>query len=283
MGASGLGQLPGMPAGEDTGLLRLVEAEPPTSHVLVLTPAYGLVAAREQAHVLVAAHREVKVCVLPLDHHALTLTLIAYDLLSETGTDGDPSQVLLQVRRSAEASRSLLWYPRLWGLAEPPASLGQGLADLVRRTGWFLELGSRREVFSGRQAPPFEATDKVHRLAAAAPALLTQQLGDARVIEVPLEVERTPYWARTTVELSVFSPAPRPQELLQACRDCGAGLLDGLCPYCGQGPALVREVRPPAAYFASASAVAAPKPPAGDRPLAPVGPVGPVLDQGETS
>ncbi len=116
-GATGLGELAGLPVDDETGLLRLVDAEHGSSHVLVLTPSHGLVAAREQAHVLVAAHRETKVCVLPLDHHALTLTLIAYDLLSETGTDGDPSQVLLQVRRSAAASRSLLWYPRLWGLS----------------------------------------------------------------------------------------------------------------------------------------------------------------------
>lgn len=281
MGASGLGQLPGLSAGDETGLLRLVEARPPASHALVLTPACGLVDAREQAHVLVAAHREVKVCVLPLDHHALTLTLIAYDLLSETGTDGDPSQVLLQVRRSAEASRSLLWYPRLWGLTEPSASVGQGLADLVRRTGWFLELGEGQQVFSGRRTAPFEATDTVHRLAAAAPALLTQQLGAARVIEVPVEVQRAPYWARTTVELSILSPAPRPQAPLRPCRDCGAGLLDGLCPYCGQGPAIVREARPPAGYLASASVAAAPTPLV-DRPLAPVGPAGTTLDQGET-
>ena len=94
LGASHLGELPGLPAADDTALLRLADRGPVPGHVLVLTPAHGLVAAREQAHVLVSAHREVKVCVLPLAHHALTLTLIAYELLSGPGTDGDPTSVL---------------------------------------------------------------------------------------------------------------------------------------------------------------------------------------------
>lgn len=281
-GASRLGELPGLPADDETALLRLVGTGPAPGHVLVLTPRHGLVAAREQAHVLVAAHREVHVCVLPLDHHALTLMLIAYDLLSGEGTDGDPSEVVVQVRRSADASRSLLWYPRLWGLAHPTPSVGQGLADLVRRTGWFLELGGPGGVVSGRTDPPFAATDTVHHLAGA-PALLTGQLGGARPVEVPVEVERAPYWARTTVELTLLRVAPRPATLLPPCRDCGAGLLDGQCPFCGQGPTQVPEATPPAGYLASASAAKAPAPrPPDDRPLAPVGPAGADLVPGET-
>ncbi|MGI3779966.1 MAG: hypothetical protein ACRYG2_04235 [Janthinobacterium lividum] len=280
LGAARLGELVGLPADDETGLLRLVEAERGSSHVLVLTPSYGLVAAREQAHVLVAAHRETKVCVLPLDHHALTLTLIAYDLLSGTGTDGDPSQVLLQVRRSADTSRSLLWYPRLWGLTQPSPSLRQSLADAVRRTGWFQELDGRGEVVSGRTNPPFEATDTVHHLSGA-PALLVEQLGGARALEVPLEVERAPYWARSTVELTVLRPAPRPQELLRPCRDCGAGLLDGLCPFCGHGPVTVREASAPAGYLAAVATATTPEPVIDHRPLAPVGAAGTTLARGE--
>lgn len=275
IGASALGELPGLPADDDTALLRLVGPGTVPGHVLVLTPAHGLVAAREQAHVLVAAHPGVKVCVLPLDHHALTLTLIAYDLLSGAGTDGDPSLVVLQVRRSAEVSRSLLWYPRLWGLSHPTPSVKQGLVDLVRRTGWFLELGGPGVIVSGRTAPPFEAADTVHHLADA-PALMTGQLGGARAVEVPLHVERAPYWARTTVELTLLRVAPRPSSLLQPCRDCGAGLLDGQCPFCGQGPAQVPDARPPAGYLASAAPATpvAAEPTTDHRPLAPVGPAG---------
>lgn len=283
LGASHLGELPGLPADDETALLRLVGSGPLPGHVLVLTPRHGLVAAREQAHVLVAAHREVKVCVLPLDHHALTLALVAYDLLSGAGTDGDPSSVVLQVRRSAEASRSLLWYPRLWGLSHPTPSVRQGLVDLVRRNGWFLELGGPGVVVSGRADPPFDPADTVHHLPDA-PALMTGQLGGARAVEVPVQVERAPYWARTTVELTLLRVAPRPSTLLQPCRDCGAGLLDGQCPFCGQGPAQVPDARPPAGYLASAAPakVPAPEPATDHRPLAPVGPAGADLVPGET-
>lgn len=281
IGGSPLGELPGLPADDETALLRLVGPGPVPGHVLVLAPRHALVAAREQAHVLIAAHPGVKVCVLPLDHHALTLTLIAYDLLSGAGTDGDPSLVVLQVRRSADASRSLLWYPRLWGLAHPTPSVRQGLLDLVRRTGWFLELGGPAVIFSGRTDPSFEAADTVHHLAGA-PGLMTGQLGGARALEVPVEVERAPYWARTTVELTLLRVAPRPTTLLPPCRDCGAGLLDGQCPFCGQGPSPVAEAAPPAGYLASAVPAKAPAPVPDDRPLAPVGSAGADLVPGET-
>ncbi|SEP70364.1 hypothetical protein [Microlunatus flavus] len=270
LGASHLGELPGLPAGDDTALLRVVGQGPVPGHVLVLTPTHGLVAAREQAHVLVAAHPQVKVCVLPLPHHALTLTLIAYELLSGPGTDGDPTALLLQVRRSAEASRSVLWYPRLRGLDEPQPTLRQGLTDLVRRNGWFRELGGDAAdavVTSGRTGSPFDATDTVHHLAGA-PALMTEQLGAARSIEVPVEVERAPYWARSTTELTVLRVAPRPTEALRPCRDCGAGMLDGQCPFCGQGPVPPPEVRPPAGYLASAAPARATEPAADERPFA---------------
>ena len=82
---------------------------------------------------------------------------------------------------------------------------------------------------------------------------MTGQLGGARAVEVPLQVERAPYWARTTVELTLLRVAPRPTTLLQPCRDCGAGLLDGQCPFCGQGPAQVPDALPPAGYLASAA------------------------------
>ena len=282
LGVSGLGDLRGLPSHDDTALLRLVAAEPGTEHVLVLAPKHGAAAAREQAHVLVAADRRVHVCVLPLDHHALTLSLIAYELLSGPGSEGDPSVAVRRIQRNAARSRSLLWYPRLWGLAEPGATLGQAVTDLFRRTGWFLELGTEPTVVSGRAAPPFAPTDTVHHLPGA-PALLQGQLGGARRIEVPVQVERAPYWASTSVELSVLDPADLPVQPLSPCPDCSAGLLEGQCPFCGHGPVSSTHVQ--AQYGARSTAgsppSAAPPPPTGHRMFAPVGSADAVQTRGD--
>ena len=261
MGVSRHGRVTGLPADDPAGLLRAVEGAAPR-HILLLAPAHRRGDAREQAHVLVAAAPESRVAVVALPHHALTLALVADDVLRRgagdaAGHDGDPTAVLQLVLQSAARSRSLVWHPRLGGLEAHPRTAGELAADLGPARGWFAELGEAGPlaeqglaVTPGRAGLRLAPGETVLH-AGEAPRLLRAQLGDVRAVPVMVELAPAPYRNRRGVELTVLVPPALPALDLPACGSCGAGLLDQQCPWCGHGP--VRRSAPVEAYGSAAA------------------------------
>lgn len=254
MGVSRHGRVTGLPADDPAGLLRAVEGAAPR-HILLLAPAHGRGDAREQAHVLVAAAPGSRVAVVALPHHALTLALVADDVLrrgaeKSAGDDVDPTAVLQLVLQSAARSRSLVWHPRLGGLEAHARTAGELAVDLGPARGWFAELGrDSLSVTPGRAGLRLAPGDTVLH-AGEAPRLLRSQLGDARAVPVMVELAPAPYRNRRGVELTVLAPPALPALDLPPCTSCGAGLLDQQCPWCGHGP--VRRPAPVEAYGSAA-------------------------------
>ena len=268
-GASGHSGVAGLRSDDPQALLRL--GAPAAEPVLLLAPRHHAAAAREQAHVLVAAHPVARVCVLPLDHHALTLVLVAEALASsDAAADGwpDPSEAVQLAQRYAARSHSLVWYRSLWGLEEPVPTAGQLAAQLFRRVGHVRELAAAPAVVPARPGSPVPLGATVHHVEGA-PALLAEQLGEVDLAGVALDVEPAPYSTRTSVELTLLAGtrsriAGRPR-----CASCGSGLLSGQCPFCGHGPwtpALPLAPagrRQPASAATGTTPVVVPPPPAG--------------------
>ncbi len=236
IGVSGLGRMTGLPADDPAGLLRAVGGST-GDHIIVLAPQHLRGDAREQAHVLLAADPDARVAVLALPHHALTLALIADEVLRRPDVaDPDPTTVWQLVRQSAARSRSLVWHPRLGGVADHPRTTGERLGDLGRAPGWFSELGPETAtVVRGRHGARLRAGETVLHVGEA-PRLLRTQLGEARAVPVMVEVAPAPYRSRRGVEVTVLAPAVHPTSGLPACAGCGAGLVDQQCPFCGHGP-----------------------------------------------
>jgi hypothetical protein len=250
MGVSRHGRVTGLPADDPAGLLRAVEGAAP-KHILLLVPAHGRGDAREQAHVLVAAAPGSRVAVVALPHHALTLALVADDVLRRcdagaTGADVDPTAVLQLVLQGAARSRSLVWHPRLGGLEAHARSVGQLAADLGPARGWFAELGEGTLAVTPGRAGLRLVPGQTVLHAGEAPRLLRSQLGDLRAVPVMVEPAPAPYRSRRGVELTVLGAPALPTPDLPACGSCGAGLLDQQCPWCGHGP--VRRPAPVEAY-----------------------------------
>jgi len=236
IGMSGLGRVTGLPADDQAGLLQAVGASA-ADHVLLVAPLHLAADAREQAHVLLSADPEARVAVLPLPHHALTLALVADEVLrSPEAADADPTTVWQLVRQSAARSRSLVWHPRLTGLVDHARTPGELLADLGRAPGWFTELGpASAAVTPGRHGPRVRPGGTVLHVGEA-PRLLKTQLGDVRAVPVMVDVAPAPYRNRHGVEVTVLAPAVLPVPALTPCASCGAGLVDQQCPWCGHGP-----------------------------------------------
>lgn len=236
-GASTYRRVLGLDTTERAALLRATGRRPPSEPVLVLAPQHLAYLAAEQAHVRLAADPRARVAVLPLAHHALTLALIGEAVHEQlSGPDPhDPSDAVRLANRLAARSRSLLWYPRLWGLSEPAVGIGPSLRALLGPGGFYRELGGPAAVHAAKHACPFTATDTVHHLVPA-PAPLADQLGGAHAVGVELEVEPAPYWARTSVELTVLAAAAVPTGDGSRCDSCAASRVDGVCPFCGHGP-----------------------------------------------
>lgn len=238
-GSSGLESVLGVGDGP-TALLTALPATP-SEHVLLLTPRHLERRAREQAHVVVASHRDLRVGVLVLDHHALTLTLIgaAVHALRDTPSGwSEPGAAVQLVRQAAVRSRSIVWHPKVLGLRRPVPSLAQSAASLVRSGGYFVELGTDNGPARG---PGGFAPDGEEQLYTAEdpPALLRNQLGDTvpRTVSVISEAG-APYRTRRTVELcGLAGPAWAP--LAQdSCEICGAGRPLSGCLFCGTGSAV---------------------------------------------
>ncbi|GAA3707905.1 hypothetical protein GCM10022204_27420 [Microlunatus aurantiacus] len=249
-GSSGLGTVLGVGVGP-TALLTALPASP-AAHVMLLTPRHLERRAREQAHVVVATHPTVRVGVLVLDHHALTLTLIgaAVQALRDT-QDGwsEPGAAVQLVGQAAARSRSIVWHPRVLRLRRPVPSLAQSAASLVRSGGYFVELGSDSGPSRG---PGGFAPDGDEQLYAAedVPALLRKQLGDnePRLVSVGAETD-APYRTRRSVELCGLAGPSWPPLSQDDCEICGAARPLTGCLFCGTGS----SPRPPAGLSAPAA------------------------------
>lgn len=236
-GSSGLNEVAGVASVDPAALLRAV---PPgsVSHVLLLTPQHTIAVAREQAHVLIAADPEVRVCVLPLPHHAFTLTLVAAAVLNDPtwAVHANPGAAVQLITQSAERSRSLVWYPRLWGLREPHPTLRQRMSSSVSTTGFFTEVG----VAAGLIRSGAESLPGLHELVCLPldpPSPLHDQLGGARRVCVPVTDEPArPYGTKACVELTVLVGPAHGPFAGPSCTSCSATAVSGGCAFCGHGP-----------------------------------------------
>lgn len=236
-GSSGLGQVVGVSATEPAALLRAAQARP-VSHVIAFAPWYAASVVREQAHVLVAAQPDTRVCVLPLRHHVLTLTLLAAVAQEFEGAPNgwsDPGGAVQMIKQAAALSRSLVWYPRAWGLIEPEASMGQRAASFFRPRGYFTEIGAAGLV-EGR-AGLTRTPDETLWSLGEPPALLRTQLGSETCSPVAVTVaDGGPYAARHAVELTgLVRPTRRPVQG-EPCSSCSARRSAAECFFCGVGP-----------------------------------------------
>lgn len=236
-GSSGLGQAVGI-SSDPSALLTALGGQG-SAHVLVLTPRYLQRRAREQAHVLVSAERERPVGVLALDHHALTLTLIAAAVL-ELETDPelgwtDAGDAVQLVRQAAARSRSAVWHPRALGLRQPAPSLAQSAASLVRPHGYVAEIGQGAALVRGSGAFAADGEERLF-VAGDVPPLLARQLGEVSYESVAVETDRSaPYRTRRSVELcGLAGPAwaALPQ---RRCLVCEASRPADGCLFCGTG------------------------------------------------
>jgi hypothetical protein len=232
VGSSGLNEVEGISSLHPAALLR-TEGSAQAGHVVLLAPWYAAATAKEQAHVLIAAAPGTRVAVLTPQHHPLTLTLIGATAQQVAGPDADPGLVVSLVNALVARSRSLIWYPRVWGLREPAPSALQLVASLFRSTGYFREIGSAPALVSARAGSPVARTDEVY-VAGTSPALLHRQLGGAAVRSAAIELEPDqPYATRSAVPLTVLAGAARPAAGEPPCPSCDAQLVGGGCCFCG--------------------------------------------------
>lgn len=237
-GSSGLDDVVGISSSDRTALLRATSAHP-ADHVIVLAPRHAASVAREQAHVLVAADPSKRVCVLPLGHHAFSLTVIARNILSDstwlTGRS-DPGAAVQLIRQSATRSRSLVWYPHVWGLKQPTPTIPQLVLGLVGKPGFFSEVGVPAGLVRSRDGDLIGERDVLY-VPADPPATLQSELGDAETISVPVTVDPSrPYATKACVELTVYVGAVHAPFAGATCTSCSATLVEDGCVFCQHGP-----------------------------------------------
>jgi hypothetical protein len=235
-GSSGLEAVIGV-GDQPTALLTALSADRP-DHVLLLAPRHLERRAREQAHVVVAAHPRVRVGVLAFDHHPLTLTLIGAAVLAlrdPAGGWSDPGAAVQLVQQAAVRSRSILWHPRVLGLRRPTPPLSQSAASLLRSGGYFVELGADNEPLPGRRGFVPDGEEQLY-VAGEPPARLRSQLGATVPRTVAVSTESSaPYRTRHTVELcGLAGPAWAPLDQGD-CDVCGVTRPPSGCLFCGAG------------------------------------------------
>ncbi|MFC7624045.1 hypothetical protein [Microlunatus sp. GCM10028923] len=241
-GSSDLGGVLGVGPADPDALLRAIRDRFGPfrhRHVLVLSPEHLAVAAREQAHVVIAADPAARICVLPLRHHALTLSLIGRAVLAaelRPGGWSDPGESVHLVRSIAAHSRSLVWHPRLGSLAEPSPTVGERAIGLLPSRSYFYELGSSGLVPVG--AGPVPSDPSGWHVAGPPPSPLQSALPG--VVLEPVDYSPAgyrPYAGRRSVEVThLASPYFRPWSGPK-CPNCSASLVGALCAFCGCGPA----------------------------------------------
>ncbi|WP_114559455.1 hypothetical protein [Desertihabitans aurantiacus] len=232
-GWSGHGGVPGLAGDHPSALLELVARGGP-GPVLVLTPQHLEVIAREQASVLVAAQPGRGVCVLALPHHALTLAVVASGVAHRV-VGSDPGRVVQEVLQVTAHSRSLLWHPRLAGLAEPRPGLGQVLAAAWPGRGYLATVGVPTLV------PDRAGLGHTSGEQWFCPAQVPQRLREVLLPTGVRAVEghavgRAPYATAASVELAGIVPVHTAVVPGPPCRSCGAGLVGPRCAFCNQGP-----------------------------------------------
>lgn len=240
-GSSDLGGVLGVSTANPEALLRAIRDRFGPfrhRHVLVLSPHQLAATAREQAHVVIASDPAVRVCVLPLRHHGLTLSLIGRSVLgTELRPDGwtDPGQAVQLVHSIAARSRSLIWHPSLGSVEEPHPSLGERLAGLLPARSYFHELGSPG-LLPARSGPGGPSPYGWH-VAGSPSAQLRTSLGGVQLEPVDLSLAgRRPYAGRRSVEITQLAPPyARPLDG-PTCGSCTATLVGSLCAFCGCGP-----------------------------------------------
>ena len=231
VGSSGLNGVEGISSLHPASLLRTDKARR-TGHVVLLAPWYAESIAKEQAHVLIAAVPGTNVAVLTPRQHALTLTLIGAAAQQTAGIDADPGLVVALVKAAAARSRSLVWYPRVWGLREPVPTALQLLASTFRSPGYFREIATEPALVPAKAGSPVSPTDEVY-VARSTPALLQRQLGGAAVRLTPIELEpNQPYDTKSAMPLTVLAGTRLPPGSEPPCPSCDARLVAGACSFC---------------------------------------------------
>lgn len=245
-GSSDLGGVLGVSSANPEALLRAIRDRFGPfrhRHVLVLCPQHLAASAREQAHVVIASDPAVRICVLPLRHHVLTLSLIGTSVLAAELRPGgwtDPGQAVQLVHSIAARSRSLIWHPSLASVEQPAPSLGQRVAVLAPARSYFHELGSHGLV-PARSGPGGSSPYGWHVAGAAPPQL---QVGLPGVVLEPVVLSpagHRPYAGRRSVEITQLAPPSFRPLAGPACRSCTATLVGSLCAFCGCGPAGARS------------------------------------------
>ena len=232
VGSSGLNEIEGISSLHPAALLR-IEGSRSAGHVVLLAPWYAEATAKEQAHVLIAAAPGTSVAVLTPRHHPLSLTLIGAAARQTAGPYANPGLVVSLINTSVARSRSLVWYPRVWGLREPVPTAPQLLASTLRSPGYFREIGTEPALVRAKAGSPVAPTDEVY-VAGTSPALLHRQLGGAVVRSAPIELEpHQPYGTKSAVPLTVLAGAALPSGSEPPCPSCSAQLVGGGCCFCG--------------------------------------------------
>ena len=249
LGSDGLGPVLGLAGASPTELLQAVR-ERPDSHVALLTPAHRETDAREQAHVAVAAVPTLRVYVAALAHHALTLTLLGGLLTELEGQPegwSDAGEAVQLLRRTAAASRSVLWYPRARTVGRTAPTFGQRLGSVFVAPGYFGEIDVPGLV-PGRQGMSARPDERWYS-SGSLPATLRDQLGDTPVHETAISLgEPRPYAGRGTVELTAVV-RPHARVVGEApCPSCGTSAGAAGCVFCGSGP------RPPLTVVSTTAA-----------------------------
>ena len=236
VGSSGLNRVEGISSEHPAALLQ-ADGSTTAGHVLLLAPWYAECVAKEQAHVLIAASPRTSVAVLAPRHHPLTLTLIGAAALQSAGADADPGLVVALVKAAVARSRSLVWYPRVWGLREPSPTAFQLLASTFRSPGYFREIATEPALVPAKAGSPVAPTDEVY-VAGTSPALLHRHLGGAVVRLAPVELEpHQPYATKSAMPLAVLASAVLPPGGESPCSSCDARLVAGGCAFCGHAAA----------------------------------------------
>jgi hypothetical protein len=240
VGSSGLNRVEGITAEHPAALFQ-VDTATAAGHVLLLAPWYAESVAKEQAHVLIAASPRTSVAVLTPRHHPLSLTLIGAAALQTAGTDADPGLVVALVNAAVARSRSLVWYPRVWGLREPTPTAGQLLASTFRSPGFFREIATEPALVPAKAGSPVAPTDEVY-VAGTSPALLHRHLGGAVVRLAPIELEpHQPYATKSAIPLTVLAGTGLPAGSEPPCPSCDARLVAGGCLFCGHAAPAARS------------------------------------------
>jgi hypothetical protein len=236
VGSSGLNRVEGISSEHPAALLQADQATT-AGHVLLLAPWYAESIAKEQAHVLIAASPRTSVAVLTPRHHPLTLTLIGAAAQQTAGADADPGLVLALVNAAVARSRSLVWYPRAWGLREPTPTAGQLLASTFRSPGYFREIATEAALVPAKAGSPVAPTEEVY-VAGSSPSLLHRHLGGAVVRLTPIELEpHQPYATKTAMPLTVLAGTALPPGSEPPCPSCDARQVGGGCLFCGRAAA----------------------------------------------